>query len=145
MVSNTPSAYQPELKQESTDTTKDSIALADAEAFLPDNITLPTFRNLLGYYPRTVEQVRRNKLILKLQPKPKGAKGKTDKKANATILQNTELDPSQQAQIDADVVKFVKLDQWRYEDMPGIIAERKGSNEEVVNKDDLVTVMEWKT
>lgn len=133
------------MKQESTDTTKDSIALGDTESFHPDNITLPTFRNLLSYYPETVAQTRRNKLILKLQAKPKGAKGKTDKKANATDLQSTELDPSQKAHIDAEVEKFVKLDQWRYEDMPGIIAERKASHEEVVNKEDLITVMEWKT
>ncbi|KAJ5802394.1 uncharacterized protein N7503_004844 [Penicillium pulvis] len=145
MASKTPSPPQPKLKQESTDTTKGSIALGDAESFHPDNITLPTFRNLLSYYPKTVEQVRRNKLISKLQSKSKGAKGKTDKKANATALQNKELDPSQQAHIDAEVEKFVKLDQWRYEDMPGIIEERKASNEEVVNKEDLITVMEWKT
>ncbi|KAJ5630693.1 uncharacterized protein N7484_010793 [Penicillium longicatenatum] len=147
MVSKTSKTPQPKLKQESTDTTKDSVALGNnAESFHPDNITLPTFRNLLSYYPKTVEQVHRNKLILKLQSKPKkGAKGKTDKKANITLLQHTELDPSQEAYIDAEVEKFVKLDQWRYEDMPGIIAERKVSNEEVVNKEDLITVMEWKT
>ncbi|KAJ6006422.1 hypothetical protein N7451_004366 [Penicillium sp. IBT 35674x] len=145
MVSKTPSPPQPQLKQECTDTTKGSIALDDAELFHPDNITPPTFRNLLSYYPKTVEQVRRNKLISKLQSKPKGAKGKTDKKASATILQNAELDPSHQAHIDAEVEKFVKLDQWRYNDMPRIIAERKASNEEEVNKEDLITVMEWKT
>lgn len=144
MVPKTPSP-QPKLKQESTDTTKGSIALGDAESFHPDYITLSTFRNLLSYYPKTVEQVRRNKLLSKLQSKSKGAKGKADKKANATILQSTELEPSQQAHVDAEVEKFVELDQWRYEDMPRITEERKASDEEVVNKDDLVTVMEWKT
>ncbi|KAJ6103119.1 hypothetical protein N7486_005546 [Penicillium sp. IBT 16267x] len=147
MASKTLSSSQPKLKQETTDTTKDSIALSDdAESFHPDNITLSTFRNLLSYYPKTVEQVHRNKLILKLQSKPnKGAKGKTDTKANATAPQNTELGPSQRAHIDAEIEKFVNLDQWRYEGMPEIIAERKVSNEEVMNKEDLITVMEWKT
>lgn len=117
--------------------------------FHPQHISLDTFRRLLACYPTTVEQVHRRKAMIKLQPKPaKGSKRKADKKAVSTSvdpLQKMEFNASEERYIQEEVDKFLILDKWRYESMPRIMAERREKNGgEVLNKNDLMMVMEWK-
>ncbi|KAJ5160504.1 uncharacterized protein N7482_007508 [Penicillium canariense] len=134
-------------------------AVADASAseestFHPYRITLPTFRRLLSCYLTTVEQVRRRKAMLKLQPKPaKGSKRTAEKKAGsafanprgAMLLQKTEFDPSEEKYIKEETENFLTLDEWRYEKMPGIVARRREKGEsEFLTKEELITVMDWK-
>lgn len=138
----------------------DSVSDSDDEAsFHPHRITLPTFRQLLSCYPTTVEQVHRRKIMLKLQPKPaKGSKRKAEKKAGsasanargAALIQKTDFNPSEEKHIRTETEKFLQLDLWRYEGMPRILEERKGATAEkgegaFLNKEELVTVMDWKT
>lgn len=128
---------------------------SDEETFHPHRITLSTFRRLLSCYPTTVEQVHRRKAMLKLQPKPeKGSKRKAEKKTGsasanlrgAMLLQKTEFNASEQKYIKEETDKFLTLDKWRYEDMPKTMGERRVKEKgEVLNKDDLITVMDWKT
>lgn len=117
--------------------------------FHPQHITLTTFRRLLACYPATVERVHRRKAMIKLQPKPaKGSKRKADKKAVSTSvapLPKMEFNASEQKYIQAEVDKLLSLDKWRYEDMPRIMAERRAkSRSEVLHKNDLMMIMEWK-
>ncbi|KAJ5777226.1 hypothetical protein N7520_000472 [Penicillium odoratum] len=124
----------PDSKQESTKA-KASIATD----FNPDTITLQTFRTLLSHYPQTLKQVHQNKLVQKLQPKPKkGAK------TNNCATPQTELSPTQKEHIKAEVEKFVTLDRWRYEGRPELLVRGKAS-EKVLNKEDLISIMQWKT
>ncbi|KAJ5689693.1 hypothetical protein N7462_004085 [Penicillium macrosclerotiorum] len=133
---------------------EDDFIFKDALTFDPQNITLSTFKRLLASYPTTVGQLHRRKAMLKLQPKPeKGSKRKTEKKASKDsavlsddlLMTKTEFDPAEQKIIEAEVDKFIELDTWRYEGLPTIVSERiaKGAKE-VLNKDELVSVMEWK-
>lgn len=130
----------------------------DAPSFHPHRITRAQFHSLLSCYPTTVEQVHRRKIMLKLQPKPeKGSKRKAEKKAGsasanlrgAALLQKTEFNPSEMKHIAEEVRRFLELDGWRYEGLPGVIAERirdgKGEGDVFLSKEELVTVMEWKT
>lgn len=138
----------------------------EESSFHPHRITLSQFRQLLSCYPTTVEQVHRRKIMLKLQPKPaKGSKSKAEKKAGsasaklrgAALIQKTDFSPSELKHISDEVGKFLELDAWRYEGMPGIIAERMGGSKKgeekgkrkgegvFLNKDELTTVMDWKT
>lgn len=117
--------------------------------FHPQHITLTTFRRLLACYPTTVEQVHRRKAMIKLQPKPaKGSKRKADKKvvaASVDPLQKMEFNASEEKYIQEEVDKFLSLDKWRYDDMPRVMAERREKNGgEVLSKNDLLMVMEWK-
>ncbi|KAF3384931.1 hypothetical protein F1880_002143, partial [Penicillium rolfsii] len=124
------------------------------DLFHPRHMTLSTFRRLLSCYPTTVEQVHRRKAMLKLQPKPeKGSKRKGEKKTGSTsanlrdamALQKTEFSASEQKYINEETDKFLTLDKWRYEDMPKVMGERRVKKKgEVLTKDDLITVMEWK-
>ncbi|KAJ5637405.1 hypothetical protein N7490_007284, partial [Penicillium lividum] len=110
-----------------------------ATDFNPDTITLQTFRTFLSHYPQTLKQVHQNKLVQKLQPKTKkGAK------TNTSATPQTELSPTQKEHIEAEVEKFVTLDRWRYEGRPELLARGKAS-EKVLNKEDLITIMQWKT
>ncbi|CEJ60681.1 hypothetical protein PMG11_09246 [Penicillium brasilianum] len=130
-------------------------ATSDEITFHPHRMTLSTFRRLLSCYQTTVEQVHRRKAMLKLQPKPeKGPKRKAEKKTNpvsassqgAVSLQKTEFTASEEEYIKEETDKLLKLDRWRYEEMPKIMGERREKkNGEVLNRDDLITVMEWKT
>lgn len=98
--------------------------------------------------------------MLKLQPKPaKGSKRTAEKKAGyasaklrgAALIQKTDFNPSELKHISDEVGKFLELDTWRYEGMPGKLAERMregrdGGGEGVgLSKEELITVMEWKT
>jgi hypothetical protein len=120
-----------------------------ALAFHPSHITLSTFNRLLACYPRTVEQVHRNKLIQKLQskqnskPKRKSAEASTDA-LDTTPTQKTDLTPAEEKHIQDDLDTFLKLDRWRYETLPKKLAKRKG-NEAHLTKDELVDIMAWKT
>lgn len=128
---------------------------SDEETFHPHRITLSTFRRLLSSYPTTVEQVHRRKAMLKLQPKPeKGSKRKAEKRVGsasanlpgAKLLTKTEFNASEEKYIKEETEKFLWLDQWRYMDMPKTMGERREKEKgEVLNKDDLITVMDWKT
>jgi len=110
-----------------------------------------------------VEQVHRRKMLLKMQPKAeKGSKRKVDKSANSgpgstALIQKTTFDSSEERRIREEVGKFVELDVWRYEGMPGVIRGRmngdgnlkgEGEGESVggayFTKDELVRIMEWK-
>ncbi|KAJ5151882.1 hypothetical protein N7492_010177 [Penicillium capsulatum] len=126
--------------------------------FHPHQITLATFRKLLACYPATVEQVYRCKMMLKLQPKPeKGSRAKAQKRAGsasvnmrgAALIKKTDFSPSEEKYITDQTAKFLRLDTWRYEAMPDIIAGRKSTCEEgedvSLTKEELVNVMEWKT
>jgi hypothetical protein len=120
-----------------------------ALAFHPSHITLSTFNRLLACYPRTVEQVHRNKLIQKLQskqkskPKRKSAETSTDA-LDTTPTQKTDLTSAEEKHIQDDLDTFLKLDRWRYETLPKKLAKRKG-NEAHLTKDELVDIMAWKT
>lgn len=93
--------------------------------------------------------------MLKLQPKPeKGSKRKAEKKAGsvsaklrgAALIQRTDFNVSEQRHIEEEMGRFLELDGWRYEGLPGIVEERIGKGEEVVlSKEELVRIMEWKT
>ncbi|KAJ5946688.1 hypothetical protein N7454_003527 [Penicillium verhagenii] len=141
----------PKPKQES-DSKSPISALQDpqSQSFHPDQISLSTFRALLSFYPQTLERVHRRKLTLKIKPKStKGAKG-SKANAGATRARNVdagvELEPDQAAHVEAKVEKFVCLDSWRYEGMPGVIAERRSAGAGAAfSKEELVDVMEWKT
>lgn len=122
--------------------------------FHPHRIDLETFRRLLACYPSTVEQVHRRKMMLKLQPKPaKGSKRKQEKKAGsasvnmrgAALIQKTDFSPSEEKHIRVETEKFLKLDQWRYEEMPALLVERKEKGGLSLTKDELISVMDWKT
>ncbi|KXG51567.1 uncharacterized protein PGRI_089600 [Penicillium griseofulvum] len=121
-------------------------------SFHPHHITLKTFHTLLSHYPTTVERVYRGKLTQKLQSKAlKGPKRKAETNTS-TAPTKTELDPSQEKHILEEIDKFLQLDQWRYEELPKIIAERaneshKGSGLEGTHllKEELIDIMEWKT
>lgn len=126
--------------------------------FHPHRIDLETFRRLLACYPSTVEQVHRRKMMLKLQPKPaKGSKRKQEKKADsassnmrgaALLLQKTDFSPSEEKYIRVETENFLKLDRWRYEEMPALLVERKEKGEKggvSLSKDELISVMDWKT
>lgn len=149
------SSSDSESDSESEDESDDEEATPDELTFHPHRMTLPTFRRLLSCYQTTVEQVHRRKAMLKLQPKPeKGSKRKAEKKTNnasaslrgAMLLQKTEFNASEEKYIKEETEKFLKLDGWRYEDMPKIMGERREKNKgEVLIKDDLITVMDWKT
>lgn len=129
----------------------------DSPSFHPHRITLAQFRRLLACYPTTVEQVHRRKTMLKLQPKPeKGSKRRAEKKAGsvsanlrgAALIQKTDFGPSEMKHIADETRKVLELDAWRYEGFPGVIAERRSQGEgegASLNKNELVTVMEWKT
>lgn len=129
----------------------------DEPSFHPHRITLAQFRRLLSCYPTTVEQVHRRKTMLKLQPRPeKGSKRRAEKKAGsvsanlrgAALIQKTDFGPSELKHIADETGRFLELDAWRYEGLPGVIAERRGKGEGEgvsLNKNELVTVMEWKT
>lgn len=135
------------------------------ESFHPHHITLSAFRKLLSCYPTAVEQVHRRKLMLKMQEKPeKGSKRRAEKRAKSAsanlrggvLLQKTEFNVSELKYIRDETERFLKLDRWRYEDMPRIVAERRelsgnggdGNTEKktnIMNKEELITVMDWKT
>lgn len=103
--------------------------------------------------------------MVKLQPKPaKGSKAKAEKRAGsasamlrgAKVLQKTEFNPSELKYISEETGRFLELDAWRYEVMPGVIGGRMekakaggsaGGNGEgaFLDKDELIKVMEWKT
>lgn len=130
----------------------------DTPSFHPHRITRDQFQSLLSCYPTTVEQVHRRKVMLKLQPKPdKGSKRKAEKKAGsasanlrgAALLRKTDFNPSEMKHIAEEVGRFLELDGWRYEGLPGVIAERireaKNAGDVFLSKEELVTVMEWKT
>ncbi|KAJ5939465.1 hypothetical protein N7466_002599 [Penicillium verhagenii] len=147
----------PKPKQE-PDSKSPISALQDpqSQSFHPDQISLPTFRALLSFYPQTVERVHRRKLTLKSKGKStKGAKG-SKANAGATRPRNAdasvelelepELEPDQAAQVEASMEKFVSLDSWRYEGMPAVIAGRRSAGAgAALSKEELVDVMEWKT
>jgi TPP-dependent 2-oxoacid decarboxylase len=62
------------------------------------------------------------------------------------LLTKTEFNVSEQKYIKEETEKFLNLDKWRYEDMPEVMGERRVKEKgEVLNKDDLITVMDWKT
>ncbi|KAJ6004163.1 hypothetical protein N7522_005808 [Penicillium canescens] len=119
-----------------------------ALAFHPSHITLSTFNRLLACYPRTVEQVHRNKLIQKLQSKPKSKpkrkSAETSTDAQDTTPTQTDLTPAEEKHIQDDLDTFLKLDRWRYETLPKNLVERKG-DEAHLTKDELVDIMAWKT
>lgn len=127
----------------------------DEDTFHPHRITLSTFRRLLSCYPTTVEHVHRRKAMLKLQPKPeKGSKRRVEKRAGsasaslrgAMLLQRTDFNTSEEKYIKEETEKFLVLDKWRYEEMPTVMGERREKEGgEVLNKNDLITVMDWKT
>ena len=147
---------------------EDELDEEEGESFHPHRITLESFRKLLSCYPTTLEQVQRRKTMLKLQPKPeKGSKRKAEKRAGsasanlrgAALLQKTDFNASELRHIREEVERMAKLDRWRYEEMPRIIAERRGLNDgndkgedekkkknvEFLKKDELITIMDWKT
>lgn len=131
-------------------------------SFHPHRITLSTFRRLLACYPTTVEQVYRRKMMVKMQPKPeKGSKAKAIKKGGsssanargAALIQKTDFNPSEERYINSETEKFLTLDRWRYEVFPKVLKERReGKKEEsdekeggwCLDKDELVSVMDWK-
>ncbi|KAJ5248766.1 hypothetical protein N7468_000217 [Penicillium chermesinum] len=124
-------------------------------SFHPQHITLEVFLKLLSCYATTLEQVHRRKAMLKLQPKPeKGSKSRAIKRAGsasanlrgALLIQKTEFNASETAHIKSEVEKMQKLDTWRYEEMPKIMDERRSKQDAVImDKDDLIKVMDWKT
>lgn len=134
---------------------------ASSSTFHPHRITITTFRRLLSCYPTTVEQVCRRKMMVKMQPKPeKGSKAKAQKKAGsasanargAALIQKSDFNPSEELYIKTETEKFIELDHWRYETCPKVIAERKADPEKAASdsngyltKDELVSVMDWKT
>lgn len=144
---------------ESDSDTSDDDRDTDGPSFHPHRITLAQFRRLLSCYPTTVEQVHRRKTMLKLQPKPeKGSKRRAEKKAGsvsanlrgAALIQKTDFGPSELKHIADETRRFLELDTWRYEGLSGVIAERRGKSESEgegvsLNKNELITVMEWKT
>lgn len=127
----------------------------DEGTFNPDRIALADFRKLLSYYATTIEEVHRRKAMMKMQPKPeKGSKSRAQKRAGsasanlrgALLLQRTDFNPSEVAHIQAEVDKFLKLDAWRYEEMPRIIEERRSKGSDtIMDKEDYITTMDWKT
>ncbi|KAJ5794347.1 hypothetical protein N7457_000946 [Penicillium paradoxum] len=122
-------------------------------SFHPHHITPATFRELLSRYSSTVEQAHSHKIKLKLQSKSKSAKGskrKAETKDSAASTAKTDLDPSEDKHIREETNKYLQLDQWRYETLPKIIAERKDSesrdNEKgaYLLREELIDIMEWK-
>ncbi|KAJ5113066.1 hypothetical protein N7456_001600 [Penicillium angulare] len=115
------------------------------ESFHPDQITLPTFQKLLKCYPTTVKHVHHHKLLRKFQPKKKGSRSEKNID-DAELIQETDLSSSTQSDIQSGLEKFLKLDVWRYEEMPALIATRRGtSKSDIMSKEELTGVMEWKT
>lgn len=95
--------------------------------------------------------------MLKLQPKPaKGSTRTAEKKdgsvsaklRGAALIQRTDFNGSERRHIEEEVGRFLELDAWRYEGLPGVVGERidKGKGGEAfLSKEELIRVMEWKT
>ncbi|KAJ5281858.1 hypothetical protein N7478_007230 [Penicillium angulare] len=116
-----------------------------SESFHADQITLSTFQKLLKCYPAAVKHVHHHKLLRKFQPKKKGSRSAKNID-DADLIQEADLSPSTQSDIQSGLIKFLKLDAWRYEEMPALIATRRGtSKNDIMSKDELTSVMEWKT
>ncbi|KAJ5893870.1 hypothetical protein N7495_005561 [Penicillium taxi] len=117
--------------------------------FHPRLITRSTFQKLLSCYPTTVERVHQHRIEQKLQPKKSKKKG-----ASVQGLESVKTDFSkeEQSQIRDEVNRVLDLDEWRYEKMPAAILERRAANEEeekmedseLLTKDELVNIVEWK-
>ncbi|KAJ5761980.1 uncharacterized protein N7511_005362, partial [Penicillium nucicola] len=139
----------PDPKPDSNTSTPESKGSSTALTFHPGHITLSTFNHLLACYPRTVEQVHRNKLTQKQtsksKPKPKPNPKRKSADANTTQTQDQDPDPtSTDKQIQADLESFLKLDHWRYDTLPKALAKRQGA-EAHLTKDELIDIMAWKT
>lgn len=108
---------------------------------------------------------RKNRL--KFKPKAKSAKRKAQ---DIDTTSEQEQDPALEERIQEETDKFVELDSWRYQEMPKTISGRRsnstsksktqtqtqtqtknktmkgeeGEEEVVLDKEDLVRIMEWK-
>ncbi|PYH92105.1 hypothetical protein BO71DRAFT_330703 [Aspergillus ellipticus CBS 707.79] len=113
-------------------------------------ITLSTFHTLLAHYPATVEALTRRKATAKILTP--GRQKKTKGPASAS---NPDPDPAQQTQIQTEVDEFLRLDAFRYEELPARIRARAGSGDEqqqqqqqhrhgYLEKEELVRLVEWK-
>ncbi|CAI7616893.1 unnamed protein product [Penicillium pancosmium] len=125
----------------------------DAEAdFHPKRITAQTFQRLLTCYNTTAQNVQRRKAMLKLQPKGDSKKRKTGSGSDALITK-TDFDTSEERIIKDQMEKYLDLDRWRYEGLPGLVWQRKqqgdvegaAENEARFTSEELCRIMEWKT
>lgn len=138
-------------KAKSSPNTRDTNAKDDAN-FHPSQITPSTFAKLLGCYPQTVKNVRRNKAIAKIKSKTeKGAKRKADTKP--MMHDAEELSASDEKIVTDEVNQYLDLDRWRYETLPELVRKRKNQDQdqdegegvvEVLGKEDVEGIMEWK-
>ncbi|GAD95342.1 hypothetical protein PVAR5_3984 [Paecilomyces variotii No. 5] len=105
-------------------------------SFSPEEISRSTFTRLLKCYPTTVREVYRDKLLSKYE----GTRKKVKKSPEEPVV-------VPEKQVEKDLDAFLKLDEWRYEVLPGKMRERReeGKKEGVfIEKEELVQLMEWK-
>ncbi|KAL1855990.1 hypothetical protein Plec18170_003857 [Paecilomyces lecythidis] len=107
-------------------------------SFSPEEISRSTFTRLLKCYPTTIREVYRDKLLDKYEGVRRKAK-KGEKDAAPVVVP--------EKQVEKDLNALLKLDEWRYEILPGKVRERReeGKEEAVfIEKEELVQLMEWK-
>lgn len=116
----------------------------------PSTIALATFDTLLGAYETTVRQITRTKALATLNPK---SKTKSNLKTNKTQTHKRTAPSEKEREEDLDSVseqvrEFLELDEWRYDVLPGLVADRRLDNERGggghLSREELVRLMEWK-
>lgn len=104
----------------------------------PSTVTRPQFQHLLSLYPRTIRAVYTAKLRTKQKPKPNSKPGPGKGAA------------SKAGGVEAEVEELLGLDEWRYEEVPRLLAERrevKGEDEPgagYLEKEELERLVAWK-
>lgn len=103
-------------------------------SFSPEEISRSTFTRLLKCYPTTIREVYRDKLLDKYEGVRRKAK-KEEKDAAPVVVP--------EKQLEKDLNALLKLDEWRYEVLPGKVRERREEGV-FIEKEELVQLMEWK-
>ncbi|KAL4759634.1 uncharacterized protein BDW70DRAFT_161524 [Aspergillus foveolatus] len=116
----------------------------------PSTIALATFDTLLGAYETTVRQITRTKALATLNSK---SKAKSKLKTNKTQTHKRTAPSEKEREEDLDSVseqvrEFLELDEWRYDVLPALVADRRLGNERGggghLSREELVRLMEWK-
>ncbi|KAL4740799.1 hypothetical protein BDV11DRAFT_184462 [Aspergillus similis] len=116
----------------------------------PSTIALATFGTLLGAYEITVRQITRTKALATLNSKSKAkSKPKTNKTQTLQRAAPSENEREENLDFVAEQVReFLELDEWRYDVLPALVADRRLGKERGggghLSREEVVRLMEWK-
>jgi hypothetical protein len=115
--------------------------------FEPSSISPATLSRLLSLYPTTIRNVYRGKLLAKSKGPTKGAlKRRAAGKPKPGDADPTDLDPTvPDPAYEKEVERFYKLDEWRYETLPQILAERVNAEPKAGDEPPPAKRMKWMT